>query len=144
MLTVDSSIVIAAPVERVFDYVADYRNATTWMRNFSRFEPVGEKAYGLGARSLVEGTILGVPFRTELQVVEFVRCSRLTSRSTGSLRSLSRWLFKPVANGTEVSFSAQYQPPRVIPGPEPARHLLQRELRKGAEQSLLNLKRAIE
>jgi hypothetical protein len=38
-----------APLEVAFAYTADYRNVPDWLYGISKFEPVGENDYGLGA-----------------------------------------------------------------------------------------------
>jgi uncharacterized membrane protein len=144
MAKVALGIEIAAPLEQVFDYVADSSNALNWMHNFTRFEPIGQRTSGLGARALAEGRILGSPFRTELEITEFIKNRRLTSRSNGGVRSISHWLFEPTLSGTEVCFVAAYHFPGVLLVAGPLRHLVERELELNTERSLRNLKRIME
>jgi carbon monoxide dehydrogenase subunit G len=143
MPLVERSTTIAVPPERAFGFVADASNALRWMHNFTRFEPEGPDAYGLGARVRATGMVLGFPVATTLEIVEFDPPRRLVSRTTGRLRSHSTWEFAPAEGGTRVTFTGEYDVPggllRLIGGP-----LVQRELETNAEISLRNLKAALE
>lgn len=140
----ERSIEIAAPVEVVFEYVADFRNALRWMHNFSRFEPEpGTPPRGLGARVQATGTAFGIPVSTRLEVVEYVPNQRLASRTTGRVTSASTWTFEPLPGGTRVTFTGSYELPAIL-----ARMIgsgeIERELGQSTEQSLRNLKRNLE
>jgi len=44
---VTKETVLDAPVEKVFEYVANYRNVGEWLSGVSSFTPVGDLDYGL-------------------------------------------------------------------------------------------------
>lgn len=144
MPKIRESIEIAAPVESVFEFVADFRNSLRWMEGFYRFEALTEKTRGRGARARVAGSLGGVPVTTELDIVEFVPNRRLVSTSASGVKSISAWLFEPTERGTRVSFVAEYEVPRGAFGHILSRLWLRRELSNHTWKSLRNLKRIVE
>src|SRR3972149_9535830 len=103
---------ITAPVEEVFEFVADHRNALYYMDHFQSFRPVTPHSYGLGAEVWAGGRLRGIPISTRLRVVAFEKNRRLVSVSTHGIRSASAWSFEPCSGGTRVTFTAEYAWPR--------------------------------
>ncbi|MGQ9674134.1 MAG: SRPBCC family protein [Chloroflexota bacterium] len=144
MRKIRESIEIAAPVESVFEFVADFRNSLRWMHGFDRFEALTNRTRGHGARARVTGRLGGIPLTTELEIVEFVPNRRLVSASSSGVKSISAWLFEPTEQGTRVSFVAEYEIPRGAIGHILNRLWLRRELADHTWRSLKNLKRVME
>lgn len=143
MPVVKKSIIINVPVEQVFDYVADHRNALTYMHSFTRFRPVTEKTRGLGAKVKAVGHFWGLHVTTDMEIVEFVKNKRLVSETSSGIDSVATWLFDPTPEGTKVTFIADYEPPPLAVG-RIFKHLVRREVERNAAYTLLNLKRVLE
>jgi carbon monoxide dehydrogenase subunit G len=139
---VRSSIFVAVPVEEVFAFVADYRNSKRYLMGFTRFEPVGEKTYGLGARVLAAGQVRGMPVHTYLEIVEFEKNRKIVSRSSPSIIGMPTWLFQPEGSGTRVTFVSDFK----LPIPVLGRMLqgLQDEVARHVNESLRALKQVVE
>lgn len=144
MAKVTLQVDIAAPVEEVFEFVADYRNALDYMAHFQSFRPVTRHTYGLGAEVLAAGRLHGVPIATRLRVVEFEKNRRLVSVSNHGLRSTSAWSFEPYGGGTRVTFVADYALPRVPLAGKLLGGLLDEEIRAGTRRTLEKLKLVLE
>jgi uncharacterized protein YndB with AHSA1/START domain len=143
MPSTDLSILIDAPVEAVFEFVADPRNTVRYQREFSTFEPIGQPRRGLGMTVDARGKFKGIPVRARLRVVEFVPNERIVSRSIAFLKSRAEWHFAEEEGGTLVRFVAQYDWP--IPLPARAMSwLLEDEIEAMTEASLRRLKRLVE
>lgn len=143
MPTIDRSIHIDAPVEKVFRFVADYRNTVRYQRQFTKFEPVGGPMAGLGLTVDARGRFKGVPIHTRLRITQFTENERIVSTSVGGLKSDAEWLFSTEDGGTRVQFRATYAWP--IPIPNGAiRDMLKAELVSLTEDSLRRLKRLVE
>jgi len=56
--------IVNAPIDDVFDLIADPRRALTWLDGFTRFEAISDPERGVGARVRAEGRFLGF-FRRE-------------------------------------------------------------------------------
>lgn len=138
MAHVEESVVIAAPIGDVFDLIADYRHALSWMEGFSRFEILPGPSSGVGARVRAAGTLLGFSLETELEIVEFERPTRLVSRTAGPIRSLTAWILRETDSGTLVTFTGEYHLPLVLrlAGDHAFEQLVAGQIR----QSLENLK----
>lgn len=143
MPAVDRSILIEAPLEAVFEYVADWRHTTKYQRQFSRFDPIGEPIYGLGLTVDARGRFKGLPIRATLRIVEFVENQRIVSRSIAHLKSSAEWHFAQEGHRTRVRFIARYDwPIPVLSGP--LRRLVQVEIVAMTESALRELKRLVE
>jgi uncharacterized membrane protein len=138
------SIEIAAPIEAVFEFVADFKNALRWMYGFNHFEPLTKQSKGKGARVKAAGKLSGIPVTTELEITEFKPNQKLVSASTSGLKSVSAWLFEPTEKGTRVSFVGYYEPPHGALGGILSNVWLRRELAEHTWKSLKTLKRTME
>ena len=145
MAEIKKAIDINAPLEKVFDYVADASKALTFMPNFTRFEPLGQPRRGLGARVAAAGTVFGMPFKTQLEIVEFEENRRFVSHSTQGVKSVSTWEFRALPDGgTEVTFISDYQMPGGMLGRLFDGAVMAKEVEKNTVQTLVNLKKVIE
>jgi carbon monoxide dehydrogenase subunit G len=111
MAHVEESTVIAAPIEQIFDLVADHRRALRWLDGFDRFEHVSGPERGVGARVLAEGRFLGFTAETYLDIIEYESPYRLVSVSSKGIRSRTAWILGQADNGTRVSFIGDYTLP---------------------------------
>src|SRR5579884_252572 len=114
MAHVEEGVDISAPIVDVFDLIADYRSALTWMEGFTRFDLLPGPSRGVGARVRAAGSFLGFALETELEIVAFDAPHRLTSRSQGPIRSITSWILSETESGTRVTFSGDYQLPLAL------------------------------
>ena len=145
MAEIVKAIDIAAPVEVVFDYVTDPRNALNFMPNFTKFDPIGRPERGLGAKVEAHGTAFGMQFKTILEIVEFVKNRRFVSRTTEGIKSTSTWQFEPLPDGgTEVTFISEYNLPGRMLGRLFDKIVMEKDIEKNTIQTLVNLKKILE
>jgi len=114
MAKIRKSIIINAPIDKVFDYVSDSRNLPEiWpslqeIRNFKRLRDgkiTDSWTYKMAGIRL-KGT-------TTTQYVENVE---VISRTKGGVKSIQIWTFKPVDGGTKVTVDVEYTIPIPILG----------------------------
>lgn len=144
MTKVERSIEIEAPAHEVFEYVATHTNTLKFMPHVKKFEPISSRAYGLGSRFRWETIIRGLRLRSEFEVTEFVPHERMSARTTSGFRGVSKWLFKPVENGTKATFITYYDPPGSALGRMLGKLMIHEELEANVQRSLKNLKRNLE
>lgn len=143
MPVIERSILVDAPVEEVFEFVADYRNTIQYQRQFSRLEPVGEPTYGLGLTVEARGRFKAIPIHARLRITEFSKNERIVSKSVEGLKSEAVWSFAPEGSQTRVTFTASYGwPLPILSGA--LRRMLLAELAVMTESSLRELKRLVE
>jgi uncharacterized membrane protein len=107
----EARIRIAAPVERVFDFVADYRNVPRVLDGISRWEPVTERSRGAGARFDVEMRTLGVPLENVLVLDRWEPPRAIGWHSeAGLIEQRGGWTFTAAGDGVEVVLRIAYQP----------------------------------
>lgn len=105
-----------APLEVAFAYTANYRNVPDWLYGISKFEPVGEVDYGLGA--VFDGSMnLGVTLHSRIEVNEFEENRLIGFDSIKGFRNSSRWTFSAIdANRSSVVADVSYELPGGIAG----------------------------
>ncbi|MGE5620115.1 MAG: SRPBCC family protein [Sphingomonadaceae bacterium] len=144
MPAIERSILVEAPIDEVFAFVADYRNTTMYQRQFSHFAPIIDSpTHGLGMTLDVRGRFKGLPIRAKLRVTDFVPNELILSRSIEGLESTAEWRFAPEGGGTRVTFAARYAWPIPILG-RTLRKMLEAELASMTTTSLRELKRLVE
>ena len=110
-IDVDINETVNAPLDESFAYVADYRTIPEWMFGIKKFEPVGEKDYGLGSVFDVSLS-MGVPINTRIETVEFEENQVIGMDSVKGFKARSRWSFE--ADGpdrTKVTANVSYHLP---------------------------------
>ncbi|MHB8589492.1 MAG: SRPBCC family protein [Candidatus Dormibacteraceae bacterium] len=112
------------PPERAFDYFADHRHVAAVLDGVSRWEPVGVKTQGVGARYNVEIVAVGVPLRSVLRMNRWRRpCEIGWVSESGLIKQDGGFTFKKVSRGVHIELRIAYEPPASIVGAAVARSL---------------------
>jgi uncharacterized membrane protein len=107
----------AAPIDVAFAYVDDYRNATKWMFGLEKFEPVGDRDRGVGARFDSTFHVKPVKLHTTIEVTEWAGDNMLAVESIKGFRTWSIWKFAPAGpNRTRVQVLFRYELPGGLAG----------------------------
>ena len=101
---IEATRTIAAPPERVFEFLSDLRNHWRLERRFLELEDVGEKA---GVIRLTGP--LGLSRKARTEVLEAVRPTRVAGRADlrGGTVGLVAWDIRPEGSGSRVRLSAE-------------------------------------
>ncbi len=103
---------IACTPEQAFDYFADYRHVAGVLEGVSRWEPLGEKTEGLGARYAVEMQALGFPLRSVLRLNRWRRPFAIGWISeSGLIKQEGGFTFTRVGGGVRIVLQITYEPP---------------------------------
>ncbi len=103
-----------APLDVVFDYVADYRNVPDWLFGVETFEPVGDVDHGLGA--VFDAAMhLGMTLKSRIEVNAWVDSRLIGFDSIKGFKNSSRWNFERTGDTStlitaEVSYSLPFGP----------------------------------
>jgi uncharacterized membrane protein len=110
--------------EHAFDYFADHRHVAEVLDGVSRWEPVGEKTRGVGARYNVEIVALGLPLKSVLRLNRWRRPEEIGWVSeSGLIKQDGGFRFKKVPSGVHIELRIAYEPPASFVGAALARPL---------------------
>ena len=99
-----------APLDVAFEYVADYRNISSWMLGIERFVPVGAQERGEGAEFDVTARF-GVRLHTRIRATEWVDHRLIGMESVRGVAVCSRFLFEGAGPGTCITAEVSYRLP---------------------------------
>ncbi len=142
MPTIQKTIAIAAPVERVFDYVADPTHLPTiWPTLVEVSNVVPHEGGGNGFDWVYK--MMGVKVRGHSEDVEFVRNSRVVSRSKAGIPNTFRWQYDAKDGTTNVTLKIDYEVPAGVFG-RLMKPVVGRINERDAQTLLTNLKAVME
>jgi uncharacterized membrane protein len=105
-------IVIARSAPDVFAWVADYRHLPAVLEGVDRWEPLGDRTRGAGARFDASMRALGLPLENVLVIDRWEEPSAIGWRSeSGLVPQRGGWRFAARPEGTEVTLTIGYEPP---------------------------------
>lgn len=139
MATIRRSIVIRAPVDRVFDYVADPMHLPEIWPSLVAVRNV--KVHPAGSSFDWDYKLLGMRFHGHSDPVETVKNQRLVTRSVTGIPNTFRVRYEDRAGETVVTLEVDYEVPvlgRLATG------VVGRVNEREAETLLANLKRKME
>ncbi|MFW9831717.1 MAG: SRPBCC family protein [Candidatus Thorarchaeota archaeon] len=148
MTFVSERIDIFAPLEQVFKYAVNHRNATKFIASVTSYDPTTEALWGVGARFAMGVRVNDFRFTQELEVIELQMGRSLHVRSiSGQPFQDAKWLFAHTSKGTQVTYEISYDLPAMFLGrklDEKTRKTLDTQIRADAKQTLKNLKEHFE
>lgn len=101
MVDISGEVTIRAPVEEVFDTVADERNEPEYNPRIVRVEKLSQGPVGRGSRFVAEPKGMGAKGRMTLEIVEYARPHRLHSVVRSSYMLVDGTLtFEEIEGGT--------------------------------------------
>jgi uncharacterized membrane protein len=107
-----ADVTVKCPPERAFDYFADYRHVAAVLDGVTRWEPIGDKKSGTGARFNVEMTALSVPLKSVLRLNRWRRPHEIGWVSeSGLIKQDGGFTFKKVSGGVHIELRIAYEPP---------------------------------
>jgi len=115
MATIWAENVTDAPLERVFDYLADSRNIQQWFYGVEKVEALTDQIRGLGSTYLI--TInAGRPISAKIECTEFVENELIVVQTYDGPAASSRWTFAGEGDGTRIRGEFDYALPGGIAG----------------------------
>jgi uncharacterized membrane protein len=100
---------IGAPIETVFDYVDDYKNTTKYMRDLSKWKPVGSKSHGKGAVFEVGMKAGPKVLESTIEMDNWVKNKTIAWEATGGFWQKGSWVFKTVGKKTQATYDMEYE-----------------------------------
>lgn len=107
-----AEVTVKCPPESAFDYFADHHHVAAVLDGVRRWEPIGAKTSGLGARYNVEMTALGFPLRSVLRLNRWRRPHEIGwVAESGVIKQEGGFTFKKVSGGVHIELRIAYEPP---------------------------------
>jgi len=137
-------VTVKTTPERSFDYFADYQHVADVLEGVSRWEPIGGKTTGAGARYRVEMTAFGIPLKNVLRLDRWQRPREIAWVSeSGLIRQDGGFTFREVAGGVRIELRIAYEPPASVIGAAVARQM-DGLVRDRLERALEDIKEVLE
>ncbi len=130
---------IKAPVSTVFGYVDDYRNTTKYMKDLSKWEPVGDKSHGKGSRFALSMKAGPLNIDGEVEIDTWVENQAIGWVTKKGFRQDGSWTFEKSGDGTQATFAVEFDFPGGIAGKMMAR-AVEPVLKSTLETSVKQLK----
>ena len=112
-ILVEKSLLVDAPVERVFSYWRDLSNLPQWMSHVREVRNLGGDRY----HWVVDGPA-GVPVEWESELLNYVENREMTWHTVGDSQvgNVGRIRFEPEEGGTRIHVQMRYMPPGGVVG----------------------------
>ena len=141
MAKVERSILINAPVEKVFSYISDPNNELESIPSITDIRDVtGE---GVGRKWGWSYKMVGFNLKGESEVTEYIPNQRLVTKSKGGIVSTWTYTFNPENGGTRMNVVVEYTIPIPVLGKVGERMVLNRTERE-ADLAMTNTKESLE
>ena len=106
----------AAPLEKVFAYVTDYRKVPNWLYGVSKFVPITEVDRGLGA-TFDASIHLGITLHSTIETNAFEEGRMFGFDSIKGFRNWSTWTFEAIDDQTtRITADVYYELPGGLAG----------------------------
>ena len=130
--------------EKAFDFFADYRHVAQVLEGVNRWDPIGAKIKGAGARYAVEMAVLGLPVRNVLRIDRWRRPQEIGWMSeSGLVKQEGGFRFKQTPEGVRIELHIAYEPPASVIGAAVARRL-DGMVRQRLERALARIRETLE
>jgi len=143
MPTVERTISINAPVEKVFEYISDATNQPEFIPSQVESEFVIRTEEGVGSQTRWVYKLLGIRFKGESTCTEYVPNERIVTESRGGIVSTWTYTFEPEDGGTKLTMVVDYTIPIPVLG-KFAEALVLRQNEREADLANANLKAIME
>ena len=140
MTRIERTVVIQAPVERVFSYTADHQKWAEWFESVSDVKATTGVTQGNGARYAYRVRVMTVSARVETEIHDYVQNRGWTGLSTRGLPHRTRWIFEPIGSATRFTYIVEGHLPIPLIGSLCDSLFLQPQWEKIVQHSLNNLK----
>ena len=142
MAKIEKTIVINAPAEKIFNYIADPANLPSIWLSMEQIKEVASLPSG-GTSFKWVYKMAGMRIDGASDTVKFIANQRITTKGKGSIENTFTWNFQAEACGTQVNLQVEYTVPVPVLG-KLAEEVIIRQNDLEAEVLLANLKAKME
>lgn len=142
MAKIERSILINAPVEKVFEYHSDPRNSPEYWPSFIEVKDIEELPDG-GAKYSWVYKMAGIRLTGSTSTIEFEENKLLSVKSEGGIDSTFTYTYEPEGDGTRLGLAVEYIVPVPVLGKLAESFILKMNERE-ADTVMENLKGILE
>jgi uncharacterized membrane protein len=142
MAKMNKSIMINAPVDKVFEFVTEPTNLPKFWPSLIEVSDVKRSGDRIRSYHWVY-KMGGVKFEGETELTEALPNERVVAKNTGGIPSEFVWTYAPEGEGTKVTVDVEYKVPGAVLG-KLAEPLVVKMNEREAETLLANLKAMLE
>ncbi|HVC78023.1 MAG TPA: SRPBCC family protein [Candidatus Micrarchaeaceae archaeon] len=112
-----AAVTVKCSPERAFDYFADHRHVAAVLDGVTKWEPIGSKSEGVGARYEVQMVALGFPLKSVLRLNRWRRPHEIGwVTEKGVIKQEGGFTFTKVKGGVHIGLRIAYTPPGAVLG----------------------------
>lgn len=100
---------VDAPVESVFGYIDNYKNALKYMKGLSKWAPLTDITHGKDAEFDVAMKAGPTTLDSVVHITNWVENKTISWKSVGGFKQTGKWLFVKKGDSTEVTFDMEYE-----------------------------------
>jgi carbon monoxide dehydrogenase subunit G len=143
MAKVEKSIIINAPVEKVFSYMDDPMSNLEWLPGMIDVKHVVQTPNKVGTHFRWTYKMAGIRFKGETTTTEYVLNKRVVTQSKGGISSTWTFTYEPQEEGTKLTLSVDYSIPIPVLG-KLAESLVLKQNEREANLAISNVKEKVE
>ena len=143
MARVEKSIIIKAPVEKVFNYMDDPMSNLEWLPGMIDVRDVVQTPNKVGTHFRWTYKMVGIRFEGETTTTEYVANKRVVTQSKGGISSTWTFTYEPHAEGTKLTLTVDYSIPIPVIG-KIAESLVLKQNEREANLAITNVKEKVE
>lgn len=145
MTKIEKSVVIEAPLDKVYSFATDWRNIARYFVYVREVKPITEKTVGEGAQFAVRIKFLGMMWNSQWEQIEYTENEGMAFITPlMGVRPVKRWSFTSVDDSTRVNFILEYKMPIPLLGQLLDVLIFRRQWDKLSEKTFQKLKQLIE
>ena len=146
MAKLTKSVEIKAPPEKVFAFLTDTEKLNEIAKGDVEYKQTSKGPWRVGTTMHWISKAGGQQAEADMEVTEFEKNKKATISTVGAskLKLKQTCAFEPTANGTKVTFIADYTLPYSILGKIIDKLKVQKDLEKSIERQAMDMKKALE
>ena len=141
MPRIRKSVIISAPVEKVFEYLSNPENMLEWQPNVTAIRDITGR--GENQKWTLDYKMMGLHFTSQAKVTQSRLNTERRVTSTGGIESSWFWVLNREAGGTRLELEVEYTIPMPVLGKIGELIILHRNDRV-ADMAMTNIKERIE
>ena len=141
MEKIERNVLINAPVEKVFAYIADPKNEMEWLPGNTDVRDI--TGQGVGQKWGYTYKMMGLPLKGEDEVLEYIHNQRYVTESRGGIMSTWTWTFKAENGGTRLNVVVEFTIPVPVLG-KVGERLALGQIRREGDLATANIKARLE